>query len=96
VPPKFPNVDVALKMHATKGSPQGEFSDDGKGEIEKFPVPHQYLDPQKIFSILQQSKLGGVSSFEKHASIPFFTILQNIDRCPLVIWWREIFSCLFY
>jgi hypothetical protein len=64
VPPKFPNVDVALKMHATKGSPQGECSDDGKGEIKKFPIPHQYLDPQKIFSILQQSKLGGVSGFE--------------------------------
>jgi hypothetical protein len=65
VSPKFPNVDVALKMHATKGSSQGEFSDDGKGEIKKFPIPHQYLDPQKIFSVLQQSKLGGVLSFEK-------------------------------
>jgi hypothetical protein len=65
VPPKFPNVDVALKMHATKGSPQGEFSDDGNGEIEKFSIPHQYLDPQKIFSVLQQSKLGGASGFEK-------------------------------
>jgi hypothetical protein len=58
-------VDVALKMHATKGSPQGEFSDDGKGEIKKFPIPHQYLDPQMIFSALQQSKLEGVSSFKK-------------------------------
>jgi hypothetical protein len=72
-------------MHATEGSPQGEFSDDGKGEIKKFPIPHQYLDPQKIFSILQQSKLGGVLTVKKHASVPFFTILQNIDRCPSAI-----------
>jgi hypothetical protein len=26
-----------------------------------------------------------------HASVPFFTILQNIDRCPSTIWWCEIF-----
>jgi hypothetical protein len=81
----FQNVDVALKMHAIKGSPQGEFSDDGKGEIKKLPIPHHYLDPQRSFQYCNNPSLEVFQVLTKHASIPFFTILQNIDHCPSAI-----------
>jgi hypothetical protein len=78
-------VDVALKMHATKGNPQGEFSDDGKREIKKFPFHTNTWIQKRSFQYCNNPSLEVFRALKKHASIPFFTILQNIDCRPLAV-----------
>ncbi len=52
-------------IRAGKGSPQGESGNDQNEKTVKVPIPPQSSDPWKVFTMLHQSKLSGVSSFEK-------------------------------